>query len=644
MNSLSTVTAADSPRAQEKRSGGTLQARLALGALGLLVGTVWILQRPYRGLNHDSILYTFLALARLHPQSLLHDLFLRFGSQDSFTLFSPIYAAAARAFDLEPSAALLTLLGQAAFFLAAWALARRVMSAPQALLAVGLLIALPSDYGAHRIFGYIEGFLTPRQLGEAFALAGVAAVIAERPLLGIAFLCAGMLMHPIMAFAAFILLFCLYRVIPRPRIGLALITGAFGASLAIALLSPVGPFRSFDATWFEPIRSFCDYLFVSKWDSRDWSHLVIPAGVLVIGLLTTTTPLLKKLCSAALLMSACGLLASLVFCDLLHVVIFTQVQPWRWVWLAQVIALLLLPVIIPDCWRAGRLGPPAILLLVSAWEFRDLGVAPVIVLAAIACATNAARLKNERHARLVLLGCGALVFISIVINLLPHTLHTSRVDRDASTFSQQISQWLSIWAGDGLLYGAVLGITFWLGARHARSAGAGLLATAVVLTCILLPAGWHSWTTYQYTPALRAAYAPWRSVIPEQAQVLWPGSPVAAWYLLERADYWSLAQIAGDIFSREKALEGQRRSRLVQTALEASGASPPVTDRPALPASSEKLNARGMAVVCSDPELSFVVTWSDLGPTSFPPVTPDPARLEYRMRLYRCADVRQAGP
>src|SRR5580692_3942969 len=153
----------ENPEQRESSPGPDV---LALAALGFIVAAVWILQRPYRGLNHDSVLYALSALARLHPM-LTHDVFLRFGSQDSYTVFGPLFAAAVRALDLEPAAALLTLLGQIAFFVAGWALARRVMSARLALLAVGLLISLPSDYGALQDFNYIEGFLTPRQMAEA---------------------------------------------------------------------------------------------------------------------------------------------------------------------------------------------------------------------------------------------------------------------------------------------------------------------------------------------------------------------------------------------------------------------------------------------------------------------------------------------
>jgi len=306
VNSLSSTTTSGHPGdVLEKPASNTLRAWLSVAALSLLVLTTWILQRPYRGLNHDSVLYTFLALARLYPASLAHDVILRFGSQDSYTFFSPLYAAAIRALDLEPAAALLTFFGQAAYFAAAWALARRAMSARQALLAVGLLIALPSDYGARQDFSYIEGFLTPRQMGEALVLASLAATLAGRQILCGVCLCAGMLLHPIMALAGFVMLFCLYVGVPRPRVALALGSTVLGVSLAIVLLIPVGSFRPFDATWLDLIDSF-GYLFISQWSIRDWAHFCVPAGLLVVGVLTGTTSLVRKLCAAALIMAGCG--------------------------------------------------------------------------------------------------------------------------------------------------------------------------------------------------------------------------------------------------------------------------------------------------------------------------------------------------
>lgn len=614
-------------------------------AMGLCVAAVWILQRPYRGLNHDSVLYALPALARLHA-NLGHDVFLRFGSQDGYTIFGPFFAAAVRVLDLEPAAALLTFLAQAAFFTAGWALARRVMSGRLALLAVGILIALPSDYGALRDFNYIEGFLTPRQIAEAFVLASLAATLAGRQIVGGICLLIGMLLHPIMAFAGFVMLFCLYVAIPRPKlaivIGLAILAVLLGASLLV----PIGPFRAFDAIWLNRIYAN-GYLFVSQWSMRDWSHFCVPAGALIVGAMTRSIPEVRKLCIAALLTAAAGILATLIFCDLLHVVIVTQMQPWRWLWLTQVMALLLLPIIVLHCWRNGRLGRAAIVLLASAWALRELPPAQGIVLAAIVCAANAPRLSNSRHARMILFGSGALFVLAILIDVLPRTLQAAG-GTPTPTMPDQIMHWIGIWAGDGLLYVVVLGLICWLSARWAAAVG-GFLLAAAVLVCVLAPAGWRSWTEYKYTPISRALYASWRDVIPADAEVFWATSPVSVWYLLERPDYWSPPQSAGDVFSREKALETQRRSLSVSSALDDAGQRHPPDPDPSSPwyrarqARPENLDLPAATAMCSDPDLSFIVSRISLGPTLYPEIAPNASEPAHHLWLYRCIDLRQVA-
>ena len=72
MDSLTPTTTSDTRGAVLDQPGKTLQARLSLAGVGLLVLVIWILQRPYRGLNPDAVIYSFLALARLHPTSLAH--------------------------------------------------------------------------------------------------------------------------------------------------------------------------------------------------------------------------------------------------------------------------------------------------------------------------------------------------------------------------------------------------------------------------------------------------------------------------------------------------------------------------------------------------------------------------------------------
>ncbi|MFX7949498.1 hypothetical protein ABTK52_19180, partial [Acinetobacter baumannii] len=51
---------------------------------------IWLLVRPYQGIVHDARLYGLQVLARVSPGAFHADLFLAYGSQDSFSIFSLI--------------------------------------------------------------------------------------------------------------------------------------------------------------------------------------------------------------------------------------------------------------------------------------------------------------------------------------------------------------------------------------------------------------------------------------------------------------------------------------------------------------------------------------------------------------------------
>lgn len=113
---------------------------IGVTAILLLCGIIWALSHVYQGLFHDANLYTLQALGWLGPDSLSHDVFLRLGSQDRYTIFSPIFAFAIQLLGPEWAAASLTLASQIAFFVGAWIVARdhsRGSGRVRARLAVG---------------------------------------------------------------------------------------------------------------------------------------------------------------------------------------------------------------------------------------------------------------------------------------------------------------------------------------------------------------------------------------------------------------------------------------------------------------------------------------------------------------------------
>jgi hypothetical protein len=589
---------------------------IALLALGLSVLAVWMVQHRYIDIQHDAMIYSLLGLARLHPDTLSNDVFLRFGSQDHFTIFSPIFAFMIEHFDLAPAAAIMTLVSQAALFGCAWWLARCFMSPASALLGAGLLLALPGYYGPGHLFSYSEDFLTAR----------LAAALSGRTRFALASIVAATLIHPIIASAGVVMLMLICLAAPRPRIATTMAVALVSAALLAAAMIETGPFSRFDTQWLELVAGITRYLFVTNWSLFDWVRLAIPITVLLLGWQFTAQPLLRRVCTCAIA-CACGAIAlSWIWCDLLQVTLPTQMQLWRWVWLTSVLAVILSPVIVQDCWTSGSaLQRAALFFIGSALLLRADSGAPVALMLAVASAGLARWHPQFRYGRYILFGAVALLVFALGLG---------------------IADGLPVAVFLACALAAVWLLAEWL---HDSSWKISTLAAAAALACLAVaPEAVRSWTRLHFTPALQGRYAQWRERVPAHAEVLWLESPVGAWYLLDRASYLSAPQMAGFVFSRPAAVTMDRRLANIKEALRVSGAytgSVPNPDsvkpvRTWVPVTLESLTPAGLPVICADPQLGYLVTRQQLGPTATPPVTPDPARPNLHFYLYDCRDYR----
>src|SRR3712207_278956 len=102
-------SATDALRRLAGRPGTFFLVLLALNALC----------RPYANIDHDTRLYSVQVLNQLNPDAYADDLFFRYGSQDQFSLFSPLMAPLVRLLGLEGAFLLVYLLANA---LLIWAL------------------------------------------------------------------------------------------------------------------------------------------------------------------------------------------------------------------------------------------------------------------------------------------------------------------------------------------------------------------------------------------------------------------------------------------------------------------------------------------------------------------------------------------
>jgi hypothetical protein len=212
---------------------------------------------------------------------------------------------------------------------------------------------------------------------------------------------------------------------------------------------------------------------------------------------------------------------------------------------------------------------------------------------------------------------------------------------------------VNVWGGDGILYVFALVIAWSFIERQASRIGTMLLCVAAGVACwILTPLAWQSWTNVQYPTRLYEALASWREAIPQHAQVVWPQNPMGAWYLLERPSYYSVHQVAGDIFSRTKAIEIHRRAGHVAAVLKAASPDPAGSpeslatmlsvDRQKVPPNADNLSETGLIMLCEDPELDFYVSRTRLSlPSTAAVITPNPLKPRSQLHLYRCADIRK---
>ena len=616
-------------------SGRTVRTSLALTALALCVIATWILLHPYAGIIHDSTLYTLFALTRLHPGQLANDVFLRFGSQDRYTVFTPIYAAAINSLGLEHAASLMTLVSQAALLGCAWLLGRRFMPPLAATLGVGLLAAVPGEYGFSDVFHIMENFITPRLPAEALAVGTLVAALSQRYWIAVCCVVGAMSLHPIIGSAAGAILILTFVAPARPKLVAVAACVALVAGVGVAMA--VSPLGRLDGTWLYAVRMTSSYLFLGTWSSSDWSRIAVPLVILGLGALNGTTPLLRRICAAGLVMVACGLLITVIFSDLLHVSIFISAQTWRWLWLANTIAFVLAPRIAEDCWQRGTTGRIAILMLSSAWIFRGTTPTLYVVPLVLACAAVPEGLTTHRVWRLSFLASCVIAGLALVLDVTDRFGSLPRIDVSLPVLPQKLHAICS----DGVLPGAVL-IAAWLALRHAQSTlQVAALTVVATLTCGAAVYLRWQWTNAHYTSELASRFAPWRAAIPPGAEVLWPETPVGSWYLLERPNYWSPHQTAGAIFSRDKALLLQHRSEIVAKAAgkqDTGHEGHSVTEGMSFGVPS-RLSLDGMKVACSDPELSYIVSWMPVAPTPYAPVMVDSRKLDGKLYLYRCADL-----
>lgn len=572
---------------------------LILSMLGLTLA-FWLIGRPYAGLYHDARLYALQALARLYPESLGQDLFLRFGSQDAFTLFSPLYARLIAAFGLEESARLLTLFGHIWWLGGYLVIARKVLGPSRSLLALAIVAALPGYYGAWSVFRFAEPFLTPRLIAEASVLTAIALAMDNRRRASLAFASAAVILHPLMGAGGALVAISLMLPVALARAVPALVLTGLGVVCAVALTVPVHSIAVFDPEWLELIRDRGQFLLMQDWNARSWDGVITTLAALWILGSAWPTSQGRRLFMTSICVGCLGIVITLIGASIFKIVILTQGQAWRWTWVSAALVAIAAIQGLPAAWRSGPVQRASILLLLSGWLLVGWP-AVVLLVGAVSLWSMRAVVTHRMAARSIELVAFSIAISSTylwTVNLPAY----GGVDADAS-LGWPLLQWLRLCFADGFIPVVIAASSWWLMRNLAARGRTAVTTFALSLAALALLSVIPDLTANSYQPHDAERLARWQQLIPPDAEVLWPENATGTWFLLRRRNYLSADQAAGIVFSRTTTMEMLRRSKGTRLLLPPAfifGASVMGSTWPITPTS--------LSTTCRQTEIDFVIS------------------------------------
>ena len=521
-----------------------------------LVAAIFVLAHPYTGIRHDGILYLAQALTRLNPEIFLDDVFFQWGSQDQYTLFSPLYSWLIVHLGLGRADISVVLLSQVLFLTASFLLVRRLV--PPGLRGFAMIFIACSIglYGGRFSLRMAEPFVTPRPFVEAATLAAILLVIAGRRGWSIALLTASALLHPLMALGG-MLYWWIYLLIGDRRWFWLVLLGIGPLAAAIAGIAPFAQlFQRFDPEWLGILVRINGNIFVAQWSHFDLGLLAFDLLVLHLGTWLTKGEIAIAF-RAALITAVVALGITFVGADLMHDVLITNLQIWRALWIVHWLALVGLPIVVFRLWNEGIESKLIVGLLLFSFVGRGLPTA--------LAATLVAALLFHYRERLVVgpvvvwsaigaLALGGFISWGISANRAHGYFIYESVDPIADFVVRALSKPFPL-----LIFAAAV-VWFVLTRRNVLLAGlvaAGLL----VVSCSL----WDQRTPLKVlTESSPLGSHPFSRIVKPGETVLWNGDLVAPWVMMQRASYFSEEQQSGQMFNRQTAIELQRRKQGIE--------------------------------------------------------------------------------
>ncbi len=530
-------------------------------AIVFIIG--WLVSHPYLGLHHDGIIYFGQLLHRLHPELLATDLYFRFGSQDSYSLFSTIAMWVTDVFGVFTAAPLLLTLTQIAFAVTTVVLAYRLLGRRYAWFGAIFVAVMPPWYGGWHIFSYAENFLTARSVAEPIILLAMVLLLADRRWGSLLLLVVAAAVHPLMALPALAVWWLACALQDRRFYWFALL-GVVPPVLGALGYAPFDRlFATYDGEWAAVVKEINGFIIPDDWPAVDWCAIGADYIVILSARGMMTTALQRRFLDALMLITAATLVIGEASFSLLHNLLLTQLQVWRSLWLLHLVAVLFLPMLILNALqRTDGCGK----VLTPAWLITALAVntyaAPVTAAFAYFIQRlgpgECPQISSPLARKLFWLGV-VLIPLAVFVRWTPppelaeHVLGETRYDylRFVRTTSMRYPIPLLV----SLL---LLPLALQPAARKWALAAMLLVAAGLVGT-IDQRTPWHEFGEHQ-----KGDEHPFRKFIGTNQSIYWDGELMVPWLVLQRPSYYFIQQASGVVFNRDTAMTFTHRKNLLK--------------------------------------------------------------------------------
>lgn len=539
------------------KDGEPARRSLDYGLMLLLLAALWMAARPYYGIVRDARLYMAQALYRLEPEKFQGDLFFRYGSQDSFSLFSAVFAPVVQMLGPGWAHLVFSVLGQIFWLAGLFALVIALFGRGRSALAAAVgAIILMSDFGLG-VFRYSEIFVTPRIFAEATVMLALACALRRRPVLSVVVALAAIPIHPLIALPGVLVVLLMavpitLRTVAAAGVGLAVFAGLalFGIDPFSRLLVRLDP------EWYGLVHERIPLAFVLQWGWKGVFLTAVPASLLAL-VCRAASVQHRRLILSVVAVAGCGVLVTAVFGDLLANLLVLNMQLWRGLWLVTLIANVFAAQAVLSLPQGSYARVFLIVALVAnvcenvnGWFPFSSATLALCALAAFAIESRSNRpLPFYLRLPLALFALGAVLFLLTEFAfLLPWgTEPFAALSKGALI--------LSVFLAIGLL----LVRKVWQGRRR----GIAMVLSAVPFVMAVAFVDQRSdWMKYVLDGA---PPDPEIQQIIQGRQTYWEGGLDMLWYKLREPSFYSCDQGAGMMFYRETAMEYQRRSEVLST-------------------------------------------------------------------------------